>query len=152
MRKFLALAALTLGLTTATNAEAGAGRYGTDLHFVADTTIPAPDGGTVALCHLVDFMQVLFVPVYTGVEGYALSSDGCTGDMYRDLSAENLSSLQASGMIDVSIPAEPKVSLGQLAWGHAWLIAGAVGLLFRGLMLLLAGGHRRRKSAAARHA
>ena len=150
MRMFFALAALSLGLSTASTAEAGAGRYGTDLRFVAETSIPAPGGGTIAVCHLVDFMHILFVPVYTVVEGYALSNDGCVGDTYRDLTAENLEVLQLSGMVDASLPATPRTSLADKAWGHAWLIAGAVGLLFRGAMMVLSGNgrSRRRKSAA----
>lgn len=135
---------LTFGAFAATPANAGAGKYGTDLHFVAETTIPSPGNGqTIALCHLVDYMHVLFVPVYTIVEGYALATDNCASDTYRDLTAENLADLQAAGFIDASIPAKPQVTLADLAWGHAWLIAGALGLLYRGLSLLPRGRRRR---------
>ncbi len=56
MRKLLSTAALVFGLTAASTADAGAGRWGEELRFVANTTIASPTGsGNVALCHLVDF-------------------------------------------------------------------------------------------------
>lgn len=147
MRKLLPLIALVLGLMSATTAQAGAGRWGGDLRFVADTSIPAPNGnGTIALCHLVDFMEIFFVPVYTIVEGYALSSDGCTGDMYRDISTENVAELQIAGFLDTSVPTAPRTSLGALLWGHAWLIIAGLGLIARGIGALTRG--RRRPSSA----
>ena len=137
MKIWMVLGALALGIATATPADAGPARYGQDLHFVADTQIPSPGGGkTIALCHLVDYVQVLFVPVYTFVEGYALSSDGCAGTSYRDLSSEHLLDLQRAGFISPDIPATPQVTLKDLLWGHAWLVIGAVTLLLKGIAKL----------------
>lgn len=148
MRKLLTMSALALAVVAATPAHAGAGRWGTDLKFVADTTIPSNGTQTIAVCHVVDFMQVLFVPVYTIVDGYALSNDGCTGDMYRELSNEHLADLKAAGMVPNDVPETPQVSLAQLAWGHAWLIAGALGVMLRALGFLMQGGRRHSKNSA----
>ncbi|WP_296418644.1 TerB family tellurite resistance protein [Pseudooctadecabacter sp.] len=138
--KTLPALVLAVAAFTASPVAAGAGKYGTDLRFVAETTIPSPgDGQAIALCHLVDYMHVLFVPVYTIVEGYALATDRCASDSYRDLTAENLADLQAAGFIDPSVPATPRVSLADLAWGHAWLIAGGIGLLLRAMSMLPRG-------------
>lgn len=148
MRNLFKISALTLGLVVATPANAGIGQWGTDLRFVAETKIPAASGQTIAVCHLVDYMKVLFVPVYTSVDGYALSNDGCTGDMYRDLSTEHLADLKAAGMVAASIPNTPQVGLAQMAWGHAWLIVAALALIVRGLGFLMSGGRRASKKSA----
>ncbi|MCF2869575.1 TerB family tellurite resistance protein [Octadecabacter sp. G9-8] len=143
MFKIIAAIALTIGLTsTATQANAGA-RWGEDLRFVANTSIPGTDG-TMALCHLVDFMDVLFVPVYTTVNNYALSNSGCTGDMYRDLSAAQFTELQTAGLIPADLPATPAVSPVMRAWGHAWLILGAIGVLKTAYIALR--GKKKRKT------
>ncbi len=137
MRLFLMMFALTMGLFSPSAAEArrsgGAIQSGTDLRFVAETTIPGitGDSQTIAVCHLVEYAALLFVPIYTTTKGYALSPDGCTGDSYRDLSAEHLGDLQAAGMVDPALPADPKASFKDLVWGHAWIIVGAIGLLFQ---------------------
>ena len=151
MRKMLPMIALVSGFTLmAGSADAGAGRWGNDLHFVAETTVPAPGGtGVMSLCHLVDFMSVLFVPVYTTVEGYALSNDGCTGSMYRDVSSQQVAQMQALGLLPTDIPVEPSRSLQDLLWGHAWLILGGLGILVRGLGMLRGGGRRRAKTPDA---
>lgn len=142
MRKVLPILALATGLTvTATTADA-AGRWGEDLRFVANTGNPGSDG-PMALCHIVDFMDILFIPVYTIHEGYALSDSECSGDTYREVTPENFALLQASGMVPADLPIEPAVGLGKLAWGHAWLILGALGLLKMGAMALRSGKRRK---------
>lgn len=147
MRRFFLMIALAAGLTSiAASAQAGAGRWGQDLRFVADTTIPG--GSRVSLCHLVDFASFLFVPVYTTVEGYALSNDGCTGETYSDLTHENFQILQAAGMIPADVPATPALPLKDLIAGHAWLILGALGLTLRGMAMLGSGRRRNRKAPA----
>lgn len=135
MRHFLKLTALALGLFVASPADARGsfGQWGTDLVFVADTTIPSAGANNqpIALCRMVDYMQIFFVPVYTISKGYALSNDACADGMYRDLSTKHLADLQAAGMIDASVPATPTLDLKQLIWGHAWLIIAAIALLFK---------------------
>lgn len=144
MRKVVPSLALALSLMSlATTAEAR-GRYGEDLRFVAETTIPG--GSTISLCHLVDFMDALFIPVYTSVQGYALSNDGCEGEMYRSLSTEHFLDLQSAGMIPADLPATPKQSLPNMIAGHAWIILGALGLLAKGATFI--AGRRKPKAAS----
>ena len=148
MRKFLPILALAFGLTTtATTADARIS-YGEDLRFVAETTIPAAQGTSVSLCHLVSYANALFVPVYTSVKTYVLSPDGCTGDSYRTLSAEQFSAMQSAGLISADLPASPSANIKDWIWGHAWLIVAAVGILFKMLMVLADRRRRRRKSGA----
>lgn len=143
MRKPVLSIALALSLMSiATTAEAR-GRYGEDLRFVAVTSIPG--GGPIALCHLVDFMDALFIPVYTTVQSYALSNDGCTGETFRPLTTENFISLQEAGMIPDALPATPKLSIRDMIAGHAWLILGGLGVALKGLTLI--AGRRRSKPA-----
>lgn len=149
MRKILPVIALAMGLTSATTADAGAGRWGEDLRFVTETSVPVQGGeGTMSLCHLVDFMDVLFVPVYTSIQGYALSATACTGEMYRALTPDEFTMLQGIGMVTAELPATPSATLKQLLWGHAWLIAAVIGLLMRGAGALANRNRGPRKAGA----
>lgn len=119
--------------------------YGDDLIYVADTTVPAPSGGVVALCHHVDYADALFIPVYRTIQGYALSSDGCTGESYRPLTPENFEVMQATGMVPMNLPVVAALSLRDIIFGHAVLILTAMAFLFKGLAWLI---HGRAKPAA----
>lgn len=143
MRKFFSTTALILGMSVATAADAGPGRWGEDLRFVAETSVPGT-AGTASLCHLVDFAEVFFVPVYTTLKGYALSNSGCTGEMYREVSAEQFAAMQAANLVPADLPVVPKADLKALLWGHAWLVAGGLGLLFRSLGMLSGKGRNRK--------
>lgn len=148
MKQIATIIALALGLAAATTAEAGAGRWGNDLRFVAETTVPAQGGiGTLALCHRVDFAELVFVPVYTRIEGYALSPEGCAGDLYRDLTVEQLAQFQSVGMIARDVPLVPSADFKSLVWGHMWLILGAAGLLARGVGMVASGRIPRKDKA-----
>lgn len=142
MFKIVAVLALALGLTSMASQTTAGGRWGEDLRFVAETGIPGTDGQMV-LCHHVDFMDVLFVPVYTTITGYALSNSDCTGDMYRNLTAAQFADLQTAGLIDATLPTEPKVGITALAWGHAWLILAVIAVL-KTAFIALKGGKRRK--------
>lgn len=147
MRKILPILALSLGLTTtATTADARA-TWGDDLRFVAETTIPNSQGTMMSLCHLVDYMDVLFVPVYTSVQGYVLSNDGCTGEMYRTLSPALYADMQARGVISPDLPATPSAGIVAWLWGHAWLVAAGLGVFFRGIGAVTGRGKTRKKGA-----
>ncbi|MBT8412334.1 MAG: TerB family tellurite resistance protein [Octadecabacter sp.] len=137
MTRIASIIALTLGLTAATTAHAGAAGRGNDLRFVAETTVPAQGSTeTMSLCHLVDVMDVLYVPVYSRIEGYALSPTGCTGDTYQALTLEQLAQFQAVGMISSDIPLVPSTDFKSLIWGHMWLVLIGFGLLARGIGLI----------------
>lgn len=148
MKKILSILTLALGLTLATSpaAHAGAGRWGKDLTFVAETQIPAAGGQSYALCHLVDFMEVLFVPVYTSIEGYALSADRCDGTSYRLLTPEQFAELQQFGMVDTSLPVEPSLSPKDFVVGHAGLFLAALAGLFKALAWFIHDRKPRRRA------
>jgi uncharacterized tellurite resistance protein B-like protein len=147
MRKLISVTALILGMTVAFSAQAGAGRWGADLRYVAETTIPQSTGtGTLSVCHHVDFADFFFVPVYTKIQGYALSSDGCTGNSFRDVTPENFVALQMSGLVPMDLPGIASVSLTARIWGHAWIVATALGLLFQSLRAVLGRARRPHKS------
>jgi uncharacterized tellurite resistance protein B-like protein len=147
MRKFIPTTVLIVGLTVASSAQAGVGRWGADLRYVAETTIPQSTGtGTLSVCHLVDFADIFFVPVYTTIQGYALSSDGCTGNSFRDVTPENFVALQMSGLVPMDLPGIASVSLTSIIWGHALIVATALGLLFRALRAVSGCARRPHKS------
>ena len=148
MKRIASIIALTLGLTAATAAHAGAVRWLNDLRFVAETTVPAQGSTeTMSLCHLVDALDVLFVPVYRRIEGYALSSTGCTGDAHQALTLEQLAQLQAVGMIASDIPLVPSTGFISLVWGHMWLVLIGFGLLARGVGVVVSARNPREPKA-----
>ncbi len=149
MRKFLSIIALSFGLTTTASTADAYIVSGEDLRFVAETTLPGAEGTPMALCHLVDFTNALFVPVYTSVQSYALSPDGCVGDAYRALSAEQFSAMQAAGLLPAELPEAPKANIKDLLWGHAWLIVAAIGIVFSALIAFRDRGPRKSKSPDA---
>jgi len=141
MFKIFATLALAIGLSaTATQADARA-TWGQDLRFVADTKIPGTQG-TMSLCHHVDYMDILFVPVYTTMLGYALSNSGCEGDTFRTVTAAEVTAMKASGLIPADVVSDPNPSILDRIWGHAWLILGALGLLKVGIGALKGGKGR----------
>lgn len=135
MKRTVFLLAMVTGLIlgSASTADARGGRWGQDLLPVAQTNIPNFDGGTYSLCHLVDFLEILFIPAYTSVESYALSADGCEGDDYLALSAAMMAQGQAEGHLPADLPAEPRLSPKHLLFGHAWVIFAVLAALFKGL-------------------
>jgi len=154
MRKFLMISSLALGAAAAVATPAQArgtyGEWGTELRFVAETEIPAGTAGgqNMSVCHLVDYLHFFFVPVYSITKDYALSNDGCTGQRYSVLSAADLSTMQAEGLVDASLPADPKPTLKDLVWGHAWLFVAGVVALFQFAYWLRWRPGRGRKRAA----
>lgn len=150
MHKFFSMTALVLGLSMGATAADARAEWGSDLRFIANTTTPAPNGsGTVAVCHLVNYASGLFIPVYTSIQGYALSNDGCTGDTYREVNSEQFAAMQASGVIPADLPAVPSVDVLSLIWGHAWLVLGAVAVLIKGAGFLMARRNTKAKSPNA---
>jgi uncharacterized tellurite resistance protein B-like protein len=134
-------------MTVATSTQAGAGRWGADLRFVAETTIPQSGGtGTVSICHFVDFEDVFFVPVYMTIQGYVYSSDGCTSNNFREVTPENFVTLQMSGLTPTDLPAIASVSPTARIWRQAWLVAIAFGVLC-GLGVVVLGRARRPRTS-----
>lgn len=150
MRKALFMIVLSLGLTTAATEADAFAAWGQDLRYVGETTAPNLNGaGTASLCHLVDYATFMFVPVYTSVQGYALSSTACTGDMFRELTPQNLAALQAAGTVPADFPTLPMADLTSLVWGHAWLILAAVAIMWRALVAVIGKRSRNPKTPDA---
>lgn len=145
MFRLIATLMLAVGFTSAATTADARWSEGEDLKFVADTLVEN-NGQTVALCQLVEYMDILFIPVYMVPKSYALSEDGCVGDAYAPLTSAQFAGLQASGTVPADLPAEPALGLGMLAWGHAWLILGAIGILKTVLIAMF--GKKRRKAGA----
>lgn len=144
MFRLIATAVLALGLSSAATQANARASYGEDLRFVADTLVT--DGGTaVAVCHLVDYMDILFIPVYTTAMSYALSQDGCAGEAYAPLTNAEFSDLQVAGVIPANLPAEPSLGFAKMAWGHAWIILGVIAI-FKVALMRVFGGKARRKA------
>ncbi len=136
MFRIFAAIALALGfMSTATSTHAQA-TLGVDLRLVQDTQLPNFQGGSVALCHVTDGATLLFVPVFTRINSYALSDNGCNGIEHRVLSSTDFTALQANGVIASDLPAVPRASLAHLIWGHAWVVIAGLGLLFAGAILM----------------
>lgn len=128
-------------------ARRGGGSKSQELHFVAPTTIPGPDGADISLCHLSTKSHVIEIGLWRSMDGYALSSTECEGDQFFPFSAEQFAEAQAGGFIPADLPAEPKMTLAMMASGFYG--TGILGLLaaFAGFKFL--GSRRRRKE---RHA
>lgn len=126
MRSFAPLIALTFGLLATTASAQGAASVG--LQYVSETSIEGANG-PLSLCHRVDQKQILSVPIYTRLPGYAVSADACTGGEFRALTAQDVASLQAEGLIPASLPITPKASLQDTLVGHTGFILGGLGLL-----------------------
>lgn len=142
MRTFFTMIALSLGLTAAATTADAYVSYGEDLRFVADTTMPNAAGtGTVAVCHLVDYASIVFIPIYTTVNRYVLSPDQCSGDSYSELSPEGFTTMQTLGVIPSDLPAVAMADLQTLIAGNALLLLGGLGLFCK---LVVAVVHRKR--------
>lgn len=149
MRKLISTLALALGFAIpATTADARVS-WGEGLRHVAETNVPDSQGNPMSLCHLVNYADLLFVPVYTSVQGYALSSNGCASGAFRSVSAELFADMQARGIIPATLPATPSLDLKNLIWGHAWVILVGLGLLKTALVARSSGRGRKPKKAGA---
>ncbi len=150
MRRMFAIVVLSTGLTAAATTADAYVSYGQDLRFVADTSATNSSGnGTIALCHLVDYASIFFIPVYTAVDSYVLSSDGCTGEDYSELTADNFATLQLAGMIPADVPPVAKAELKDIIAGNALLILGALALFFKLLIAVIRRDGRPSRKAKA---
>ena len=129
----IAAFAALLTIFTATSAAAQVNGTRQDLLFVTETNIPAPEGGMMSLCHLVDHQVIFFLPVYTWSQEYAWANNQCDGDNYYDFASFDLAEMKDQGLIYPDIPDTPvlpaKIQIKN------WIVGGTVGLL--GLFLVL---------------
>ena len=150
MMQFFKIAGFAATLAAAAPSAAHAGvpyGYFGEFEFVTSTNIPG-ENGPVALCHLTTKYHLGYIGFWRSNGGYALSPTNCEGDSYRALTAEQLMNMQKSGLIDVAVPPEPRMSVNNLATGFAG--TGVIGLLALIRLLSFAKGGRpqRRKKAA----
>lgn len=115
------------------------------LAYVAETTIPAPTGGTFALCHHYTSHSLYWVNAWSTSTGYVLSDVGCEETGYFDM-PDVIAAGFADGQI-TGVPQSPSFTALQIANGFTWpLIAGVV-LIGIGLMRLRS--QKRYKSQSA---
>ncbi len=98
-----------------------------ELLFVAETNVPASDGGMMSLCHLVDHQVLLFMPVFTWSKEYVWAENQCDGGNYYESAAFNLGELKDQGLIYPDIPDTP-VLPGKIRVKNG-IVGGAVGLI-----------------------
>jgi hypothetical protein len=143
MRQFLARLALALVLTLAialpAKAEPGGGMWRQELFRLSDTGIPTASGGTFALCHLVESLNLASIPVRSRITSYALSEENCSSTAYRPLSPAAFDQAQAAGSLPADLPATPRMTPQRLVAGHAGPIVLVGGLLFAVLAWLIHG-------------
>jgi hypothetical protein len=110
------LAATALTLCAASPAAAGI-PYGYD--EFTDPVMPLPAaasdiaGDEVYLCHLVRKFHLAYVPVLYWSEGYVLGEQACTTERYHSLTADQISSLKATGVLPADLPALPSLTWAQ---------------------------------------
>ena len=113
----LGLVTALAALIFATTAEARRGGGGTVefMDHVAEFSGPMLDnsGAQLSLCHLVEDMHVLYVPLYYTSKGYVLAPNRCDSDSYYDLNEGGLAEAQAQGLLPADIPAEPSINLAR---------------------------------------
>jgi len=149
MRIFLsAVLALTFQFAIATQAQARGLPiiYGTEdaLDLVEMTTIPGPDDKPMALCHYSSKYHLFYLGFWRTSHGYALTTDGCVGETYYNISETDFKDAQSRGMISADLPAKAKMTMAQIASGFAGL--GIIALI--ALFFIFKGiGGARRKSA-----
>ena len=103
------------------------------LAHVADTTLPAPNGGTFALCHFYTTETVYWLAFWSRSEGYVLSGAGCTGTAYYD-NPRMIEAGLANGQIPAGVPQTARFTPVQIATGFTWpLVAGALVLAMVGI-------------------
>lgn len=148
MLRILPALALVFGLMSAASSAQAQVAWGNDLRLVSDTKVPDAQGNFMSLCQLVDYANFFFVPVYTTVEGYALSTSGCEGEVYRTVPPELFAEMQARSVVPTDLPAKPSLALKDLAWGHAWIIVIGIAVAFKVMAYMIGGGRRPRRKAA----
>ncbi|WP_165352743.1 DUF533 domain-containing protein [Loktanella sp. IMCC34160] len=151
IRKFISSTALALtlsvGLPSAANAGVPYGYFG-DLTFVAETSLPGPDGNA-ALCHYTTKYHLGYLGFWRSSNGYVLSPSGCEGDSFRAITYEQMQTFQKLGMISADLPTAPSMTGKELLSGFA----GTAILGMLALMNLISTlrhnrpGKRRRKAA-----
>lgn len=116
------------------------------LEFVSETTIPAPTGGQLSLCHRYETHSIYWVNGWSSSNGYVLSDTACEGTGYYDM-PDAITAGFANGQIPEGVPATPQFSVTQIASGFTWPLA--IGFLVFVAVVLRASSNRRYNTQSA---
>ena len=119
-----------------------------NLAHVAETSIPAPNGGTFSLCHRYDTSRIYWIAFGSSSQGYVLSDFGCDGSFYYD-NPQLIADGFANGQIPGEIPASPRFTPMQIATGFTWPLILGVVVLFAVIGAIRSNRRYRSRSALA---
>ena len=108
MKRFIVsflLSVLVSGPALAFTAESG---MFSELEYVADTQITAPNGAPLALCYETRDLRILGLTISSNIVGYALAVDQCAGIAERPFSRQQMETAQSLNLIDASLPSEAR--------------------------------------------
>lgn len=151
--RFLLMAtlALTFQFSFLTQAEARGIPiiYGTEdaLDLVEATKIVGPSDTPMSLCHYTSKYHVFYLGFWRTSHGYALTEGSCDANRYFDITSTDFKDAQDRGLISADLPAEPRMTMGQIASGFAGL--GIIALIVLFVVLSMIASARRNAARKA---
>lgn len=125
MKRFIVAFFMSLLATTQVQAFTADSGMFSDLEYVADTEIVAPDGAPLALCHETRDLRILGYTISSNIVGYALAADNCSGEAERPFSQQQMETAQSLNLIDASLPSEARNSLQRTIQNYGiWVAIG----------------------------
>lgn len=101
---------------------------------VAATEITNNSGMSLWLCHHVRQARLAWMPVSRRTAGYVLADNACDSDRFVALERDQMVAAQQAGLIPAEVPADPRLSVGQLIAGHwGWAVLTALAAVGLGL-------------------
>lgn len=153
MKRFLYTMLLSLLFAGPAQAfTSGSGMF-PDIEYVADTQIPGPDGGQLALCYATNDMRIFGYTISSNIIGYSLSRDGCNQISDRPFTRAQMETAQSLNLVDPNIPSVAKNSLERNIQNYGIWVALALGLVaviirrIKSIMGLDLRGPMRKKAA-----
>ena len=125
MKRFIV--ALFLSFLVSSPAHAWTANSGSfsGLEYVAETDIDAPNGAPLSLCYETRDLRILGYTVSSNILGYVLSRDGCTGQVERPFSQQQMETAQSLNLIDPSLPSQARNSLQRTIQNYGiWVAIG----------------------------
>jgi len=107
---------------------AGSGMF-SDLEYVADTEITAPNGAPLALCYQTRDFRILGYSLSSDIRGYVLAVDKCAGEAERPFSQQQMETAQSLNLIDASLPSRARNSLQRTIQNYGIWVAVGLALL-----------------------
>jgi len=97
----------------------------TNLEYVADTELAAPNGDALALCYQTRDFRVLGYTLSSDIQGYVLAVDRCSGEAERSFSSQQMETAQSLNLIDASLPSEARNSAQRTIQNYGiWVAVG----------------------------